>query len=126
MGYLTVFLGAGLGGATRHAVGLASARAFNSAFPAGTLIVNVVGSVLMGGLAAYFSLRMDLNQSWRLFLVPGFLGGFTTFSAFSLETILLYERGRPGLALAYVLASVLLSLAGLIAGMAVVRSMETV
>ncbi|MDO8874853.1 MAG: fluoride efflux transporter CrcB [Pseudolabrys sp.] len=121
MGYLIVFLGGGLGAALRHGVNLASARAFGTALPYGTLTVNVVGSLAMGALAAYFAFKGDASQHWRLFLTTGILGGFTTFSAFSLDAALLYERGEMGLAALYVVASVALSIGGLFAGLALVR-----
>ena len=69
------------------------------AFPYGTLTVNVTGSIVMGLLAGYFAFKGDAAQSWRLFLMTGILGGYTTFSAFSLDAIALYERGEIGLAL---------------------------
>ena len=95
-------------------------------FPWGTLIVNVVGSLAMGLLAAWFAFRTDagLTQHARLFLTTGVLGGFTTFSAFSLDVALLWERNAVGLAAAYVAASVILSVAGLFAGLAAVRAVS--
>lgn len=122
MSYLIVFLGGGIGAALRHGVNLGSARLLGTAFPYGTLTVNVVGSLAMGMLAAYFAFKGDATQHWRLFLTTGILGGFTTFSAFSLDAVLLYERGEVGLAAFYVLASVALSIGGLFAGLALVRS----
>jgi CrcB protein len=122
MAYLIVFLGGGLGAALRHGVNLATARVLGTAFPYGTLTVNVVGSLAMGLLAAYFAFKGDATQHWRLFFTTGILGGFTTFSAFSLDAVLLYERGETGLAALYVLASVALSIAGLFAGLALVRN----
>jgi CrcB protein len=121
MTYLIVFLGAGLGGALRHGVNVASLRLFGGGFPAGTLSVNVIGSLLMGLIAGYFALKGEASQAWRLFLTTGILGGFTTFSAFSLDAALLYERGALGQALGYVLASVVLSLAGIALGLAAIR-----
>ena len=121
MGYLIVFLGGGIGAALRHGVNLGTARAFGTAFPYGTLTVNVVGSLIMGVLAAYFAFKGDATQHWRLFLTTGILGGFTTFSAFSLDVALLYERGEVSLAALYVLLSVAVSIAGLFAGLAIVR-----
>src|SRR5580693_5648091 len=91
MGYLIVFLGGGLGAALRHGVNLAAARLFGMGFPYGTLVINVLGSLAMGLIAEYFALKIGLPQRWRLFLTTGVLGGFTTFSAFSLEAALLYE-----------------------------------
>src|SRR5882724_10977022 len=121
MGFLIVFLGGGLGAALRHGVNLTSARLLGTAFPYATLFENVTGSLVMGLLAGYFTFRGDASQTWRLFLTTGILGGYTTFSAFSLDTALLYERGELGLAALYVVASVGLSIAGLFAGLALVR-----
>jgi CrcB protein len=123
MGYLIVFLGGGIGAALRHGVNIAATRTVGTAFPYGTLAVNVAGSIAMGALAAYFAFRGDASQHWRLFLTTGILGGFTTFSAFSLDAVVLYERGEMGLASLYVLASVGMSIAGLFAGLALVRAM---
>jgi CrcB protein len=123
MGYLIVFLGGGIGAALRHGVNLGSARLFGTVFPYGTLTVNVVGSLAMGALAAYFAFKGDATQHWRLFLTTGVLGGFTTFSAFSLDAVVLYERGEVGLAALYVGLSVALSIGGLFAGLALVRSL---
>ncbi|MEN4902189.1 fluoride efflux transporter CrcB [Luteimonas sp. TWI1437] len=119
--FLLVFLGGGLGAALRHGVNLLALRA-GTTFPYGTLCINVVGSLLMGVVVGWFAARSGLSPSLRLFLMTGVLGGFTTFSAFSLEAALLYERGQLGLAVAYVLASVVLSIGGLFAGMALVRA----
>ncbi len=119
--YLVVFLGAGLGGALRHGVNVAALRFFGSDFPIGTLAINVAGSFVMGLLAAWFALKADPGQAWRLFLTTGILGGFTTFSAFSLDAILLWERGQAGAAAAYVAMSVALSLLALFAGLLIVR-----
>lgn len=121
---LLVFLGGGIGAALRHGVNIGAARVFGLSFPWGTFIVNVVGSLLMGLLAGWFAFRADagLAQHFRLFLTTGILGGFTTFSAFSLDAVLLWERNEAGLAAAYVVGSVALSLAGLLAGLWVVRA----
>ena len=122
MVYLIVFLGGGIGAALRHGVNLTAARALGTAFPYGTFAVNVIGSLAMGLLAAYFAFKGDATQHWRLFFTTGVLGGFTTFSAFSLDAVLLYERGEAGLAALYVVASVAISIAGLFAGLALVRN----
>lgn len=119
-GYLIVFVGAGIGGAIRHGVNVAF-RALGSGFPYGTLLINVVGSLAMGLLAGLFALKFDPGQSWRLFLTTGILGGFTTFSTFSLEAVVLYERGELVSMAAYVIASVMLSIGGLFAGLFIVR-----
>ena len=121
MGFLIVFLGGGIGAALRHGVNLASARLLGTAFPYATLFENVGGSFVMGLLAAYFAFIGDASQHWRLFLTTGILGGYTTFSAFSLDAALLYERGAIGLALFYVVGSVAFSIFGLFAGLALVR-----
>ena len=122
MGFLIVFLGGGLGAALRHGINLISARTLGTAFPYHTLIINVTGSLVMGLIAGYLAFKGDASQHWRLFLMTGILGGYTTFSAFSLDAALLYERGQLGLAALYVLASVILSIGGLFAGLALVRN----
>ena len=119
--YLIVFIGAGIGGALRHGVNVASARLFSTSFPYGTLFVNVAGSFLMGLCAGYFAFRPSLSQPVRLFLTTGILGGFTTFSAFSLDTALLIERHAYGLAAGYVLGSVIASVSALFFGLALFR-----
>jgi CrcB protein len=122
MGYLIVFIGGGLGAALRHGVNIWVARLIGTAFPYATMIENVTGSLVMGVLAGYFAFKADpSSQHWRLFLTTGILGGYTTFSAFSLDTVLLYERGETALAALYVLTSVALSIGGLFAGLALVR-----
>jgi CrcB protein len=120
---LLVFLGAGLGGVLRHGVNLAAARILGTGLPWGTLTVNVVGSFLMGLIAGWLALRAGetWSQPVRLFLATGILGGFTTFSAFSLDAALLWERGQGGMAAAYVAGSVVLSLAALAGGLFLVR-----
>jgi CrcB protein len=119
-----VMLGGGIGAGLRHLVNMVAVRLFGSGFPAGTLAINVAGSLLMGLVAGYFALRAQGGgDSLRLFLTTGCLGGFTTFSAFSLDTVILWERGQAGPAAVYVLASVALSLAGLVAGLWAVRSL---
>jgi CrcB protein len=122
--YLIVALGSALGGALRHGVNVGSARLFGLGFPSGTFTVNIIGSLAMGLLAAWFAFKGDALQPWRLFLTTGVLGGFTTFSAFSLDAALLYERGQLGLALLDVLASVVLSIGALFAGLAIVRQLS--
>ena len=85
--------------------------------------INVTGSIIMGMTAAYFAFKGDASQHWRLFLTTGVLGGYTTFSTFSLDVALLYERDQLMLAAVYVVGSVALGLVGLFAGLAIVRSM---
>lgn len=120
--YLLVFLGAGLGGALRHAFNGLAARVVGSDFPTGTLVINVVGSLAIGLLAGYFAFKGESTQSMRLFLTTGLLGGFTTFSAFALETTHLLQRGQLGAALGYACGSVALSVAGVFVGLAVMKA----
>jgi fluoride exporter len=121
VGYLFVFLGGGLGAALRHGMNLAIARLLGTAFPYGTMIVNISGSLVMGLIAGYFAFKGGASQHWRLFLTTGVLGGYTTFSAFSLDAALLWERHEMALMALYVGGSVILSIAGLFAGLFLVR-----
>jgi CrcB protein len=123
MDYLIVFIGAGIGGALRHGINVFMPRLAGAGFPYHTLTINVTGSLIMGLVAEYFAFRGQLPQSWRLFLATGLLGGYTTFSAFSLETILLCERGQLLMAALYVVASVVLSVGALFTGLVLVRSL---
>ncbi|SFJ81442.1 CrcB protein [Bosea sp. OK403] len=122
---LLVFLGAGIGGVLRHGVNFASLKWVGTGFPYGTLAINIVGSGLMGLVAGWFAFKAGEGtpQDLRLFLTTGILGGFTTFSAFSLDAILLWERGEAMLAAAYVLGSVVVSLAALVGGLAIMRGL---
>ena len=120
--YLIVFFGAGIGGALRHGVNVGAAKLFGYGFPYGTLIVNVAGSFLMGLLAGYFAFRPGIGQHMRLFLTTGVLGGFTTFSAFSLDASLLVERHAYGVAAGYAVGSVAASVAALFFGLAIFRT----
>ena len=122
MGYLIVFLGGGLGAMLRHGVNLLVARLVGTSFPWNTFLINITGSLVMGLIAGWFALKAGASQDWRLFLTTGILGGYTTFSAFSLDAALLYERGELGQAAFYVVGSVLLSIAGLFAGLWLVRA----
>lgn len=120
-----VFLGAGIGGVLRHGVNLVSPRWLGAGFPYGTLAINVVGSGLMGVVVGWFAFKA--SEGWspelRVFLTTGILGGFTTFSAFSLDAILLWQRGEAILAATYVFASVGVSLAALVGGLAIMRGL---
>lgn len=121
-----VFVGGGIGSSLRYGVNLASVAWFGPHFPWGTLTVNVVGSAIMGAFAGWLMVREPGSGSdaVRLFFMTGILGGFTTFSAFSLDAVLLWERGETMLAATYVIGSVVLSLAALVGGLAMMRSMS--
>jgi len=121
MNYLLVFVGGGLGSVLRYIVNIVCPRLFGAAFPYHTFIINITGSTVMGLIAGYLALRGEAAASWRLFLMTGILGGYTTFSAFSLDAAMLYERGEIGAALFYVVGSVVFSIAGLFAGLALAR-----
>lgn len=123
-GYVLVFLGAGLGGTLRHTVNLITTRLVGPDLPVGTLLVNVLGSLCVGAIAGYFALRGQGSHNLQIFLTTGVLGGFTTFSAFSLEAALLWERGQVLGCVVFVVASVLLSIAGVFAGLALVRGYQ--
>lgn len=120
MNIVLVFVGAGLGGIMRHGVNAASLR-LGSAFPYGTLGINILGSLAMGLVVGWFALRGGSMQG-RLFLTTGVLGGFTTFSAFSLDAVSLIERGETVAALVYVLASVVVSILALVLGLTAMRA----
>lgn len=121
MNYVLVFIGGGLGASLRHAINVGCARVCGVNFPYGTFVINISGSLVMGIIAGYLALKGEASQPWRLFIMTGILGGYTTFSAFSLDAVTLYQRGEIGLALFYVLGSVALSIAGLVGGLALVR-----
>ena len=120
-GYLIVFVGSGIGGMLRHAVNRAAVN-FGWTFPWHTLLVNVSGCLLMGIVAGWFAFRGESGQDFRLFLTTGFLGGFTTFSAFSLDAALLWERGQVLSAALYIGGSVVLSVACVFLGLALMRT----
>jgi CrcB protein len=126
--YLIVFVGAGLGGALRHGANGLALRLGGPDFPYGTMAINILGSLVMGLVAGYFTFRGgegligSAGQQWRLFLTTGVLGGFTTFSAFSLDFATLWERGAMGGAAVYLLASVVGSLLAIFAALAAARA----
>jgi len=119
---LSVAIGGAIGSVARYLVGIGSTKLFGLAFPWGTLIINIVGSFLIGAFAESFALRWDAPQVVRVFLTVGICGGFTTFSAFSLDAYLLMERGELWPAAAYMAGSVALSIGALVAGLYLVRA----
>ena len=124
MGLLvSIALGGALGSVLRHGVSSLIARWLGGGFPWGILAVNVLGGLAIGILAGLFALRWQTGLEMRAFLTVGLLGGFTTFSAFSLDVALLIERGELGQAAAYVIASVAASVLALFAGLHLVRAM---
>ncbi|HTV38063.1 MAG TPA: fluoride efflux transporter CrcB [Xanthobacteraceae bacterium] len=123
IGFVLVFLGGGVGASIRHGINLAAARLVGTTFPYGTMFINVTGSLIMGLIVEYFALKSGLPQRWLLFLTTGILGGYTTFSTFSLEAALLYERGQLAAAAAYVVLSVVLGISALFAAIAIVRTL---
>ena len=117
-----VFVGGGGGAVARSLVGQQALRLLGPGWPAGTFTVNVVGGLLMGLLAGYFAHRGGTSQhAWTLFLGVGVLGGFTTFSAFSLDAMVMIQRKAYGPALLYIAASVVLSIAALWVGLMLAR-----
>ncbi|MEE9375896.1 MAG: fluoride efflux transporter CrcB [Rhizobiaceae bacterium] len=121
-----VFIGGGLGAAGRHLVGIAALRQFGPNFPYGTLIVNVVGSLLMGLLIGWLVRRgISTSNELRLFLATGVLGGFTTFSAFSLDIANLWEKGALLPAASYALSTVVICIISVFIGLWIARNLGT-
>ncbi|MFS8038765.1 fluoride efflux transporter CrcB [Xanthobacter sp. AM11] len=120
-----VFVGAGLGGVLRHLINISVPRLLGTGFPFATFLINISGSFVMGLIIGYLAFKDGefWNQTMRLFLTTGVLGGYTTFSTFSLDFFFLMERGAHGPAAAYVVGSVLLAFAGVFAGMMLMRSL---
>lgn len=117
--FLQVAIGGAIGSCLRYGAGLAVLRVIGPGFPVGVLAVNILGSFIMGAFAV-LSIERGLAHLNPL-VMAGLLGGFTTFSAFSLEAVTLYERGAPGLAALYVMLSVGLSIGALMLGAALAR-----
>lgn len=119
---LLVFIGGGTGAALRHLVNMASLKMMGPGFPWGTLTVNILGSFLMGVFVELLALKLSATSDVRLLIATGFLGGFTTFSAFSLDVAVMFERGALTTAGIYIIGSVVLSILGLFAGLSAVRT----
>lgn len=118
---LAIAAGGALGAVLRHYVGLVTLSVAGNNFPWGTLGVNVIGSFAMGVLITYFAISWNPSPEIRGFLTVGLLGAFTTFSTFSLDVATLWERGAALAAMGYIMASVVLSIAALFAGMLIIR-----
>ena len=121
---LLASLGGGIGAGARHLVNVSAMRLLGAAYPWATLVVNVTGSLAMGLLVAWLARRMPMSTDLRVFLATGVLGGFTTFSAFSLDAVTLSERGEMAMAVMYVAMSVVLSIAGLMLGLWLMRGAQ--
>jgi len=121
--FLIVAAGGGVGAALRYGIGLGLGRLLpGSAWPWGTFAVNGIGGLAMGLLVGWLAQRSGAHaETWRLLIGVGLLGGFTTFSAFSLEIALMIERRQMGLALGYALASVVVAVVALFAGLWIMR-----
>jgi CrcB protein len=120
---LWIALGGAIGAALRHLLNIGIARIAGSDFPWHTMLINISGSFVMGMLISLMALRWNVGNEVRAFLTTGILGGYTTFSAFSLDFAVLVERKAYGLAGAYALGSVVPSLAAIFAGMALARAL---
>jgi CrcB protein len=120
---LLVAAGGAIGSVLRYLVGQWALRLMGPAFPWGTLTVNVVGCFVVGVFAEMILRKFGASVELRLLLITGFLGGFTTFSSFSLDAISLFERGEAMAGSLYIVASVGLSMGAVIAGLTIVRAL---
>lgn len=119
--FLVIGAGGAMGAMLRHGFNMAVMAVLPSAFPLGILLINILGSFLMGMAAGVFAFFWEPGQSVKLFLTVGVLGGFTTFSSFSLDAVLLWQRGDVAQAAFYVLSSVVFSILALASGLWIVR-----
>ena len=122
--FLAAVVGGALGSGARYLVYVTLMPLLGPAFPWATITVNIVGSFLMGAVVGVSSSLLGGSALWRTFLATGILGGFTTFSAFSLDAFELFDRRQPILAMVYIVASVGISVAALVGGLAAVRSLR--
>ena len=122
MSYLLVFVGGGLGATLRHFINLTCARCMGTGFPWGTFIINITGSTVMGLIAGYLAFKGEASQPWRLFVMTGVLGGYTTFSTYMLDARTLLAEGRAWVALAYVAATLVTGLLAVWVGVVVGRT----
>jgi CrcB protein len=119
---LAIALGGALGSVLRHGTNVAALKLVGDSFPWGTFIVNIAGSFIIGLLTGIFALYWQPSPEMRVFLVTGFLGGFTTFSSFSLDFTTLWQSGAVGSAVTYAVLSVVLSIGALFLALFLVRT----
>lgn len=119
---LAVAAGGAIGSVARYLMAGWIGHVAGPGFPLGVMVVNILGSAVMGVLVEGFALVWHASPELRAFLTVGVLGGFTTFSSFSLDAVLLFQKGEVGMGAIYVLGSVALSLAGLVAGLHIARA----
>lgn len=117
-----VIVGGGIGAGIRHLINVGATRLLGSGYPWATMIINITGSFIMGAFIELLARRFGASNELRLFVAAGILGGYTTFSSFSLDFVALWERGALGPALAYVLVSVVGGILALFAAFWLVRS----
>jgi CrcB protein len=122
MSLLYVMLGGAFGSGARYLTGRATLSLFGPDFPYGTLAVNLIGGLLMGALVGVLARMANGGETWRLLLGVGVLGGFTTFSSFSLEAAMMIERGQLGVALGYVAMSAIGAIAAVFVGLTLART----
>ncbi|HTY66680.1 MAG TPA: fluoride efflux transporter CrcB [Alphaproteobacteria bacterium] len=118
---LAAAMGGAVGSVARYVLGFYFGKAFGSAFPWGTLAINITGSFLIGAFAESFALRWNADPATRIFLITGICGGYTTFSAFSLEVVAMINRGAVAAATSYIVSSVVLSIGALYAALFLLR-----
>ena len=121
--FLTISVAAILGANLRYLMSRVAIREFGPVFPFGTLVINVVGSFIVGLFVIWTTERVLVDPRWRLLVAVGFCGSFTTFSGYAFETMSLFERGQWGLMTANIVGNNLLCLAGALAGMALARAL---
>jgi CrcB protein len=121
MNYLIVYLGGGLGATLRYAFNVLGASVMITNAPIATLTINVIGCLLMGFIAGCFAFRGNISQNFRLFIMTGIMGGFTTYSAFSLEVVSMFIRGQYYSASLYALITLIISIGATFIGINLIR-----
>ena len=121
MNFFLVFVGGGIGSLCRYSLGLLTAKYFSSTFPLATFIANLTSCILLGFLIALFLDKTSLNSGTKLFFIVGFCGAYSTFSAFTADTVRLFELGKLGMMLFYVAASLAFCLAGYFLGFSIYK-----